>query len=256
MCEFYYEPSAADEIFNEAQSKLIECLNDSIKNKINAIKEENTRLKKENKELRAKISNIEWREREIESREKNLEQSVLQKTFSEMLKPIEKQIVVWRIAHTYVYGEKCNKCNDNREIEFVSPLGKKLTEKCVCSKPYDYYYPCEVAATTLRVYKTYHSPYQVSITPYYDETFDNDFCDFKLKRYIEDLQQFKNIRDVFEDLIAKYGSMYEVSFAELEDCQKFADYLNENSDIPKDIIKRIKENKECEPEKYYKAERK
>ena len=116
--ELYYEPTVADEIFFEASAKLQDCLKDNIKRKMDNLLEENNRLKTENEKMKSKVSNLDWKERNLESREKDMERNILRKKFSEMIKPLEEKMLIWRIEYKYIQGEKCDKCNENRKDKY------------------------------------------------------------------------------------------------------------------------------------------
>ncbi len=250
--EPYYEPTPADEIFYEAQQKLMENLKESVRHKLDLVKEENENLKQQNEELRKKIRNIEWRERQLDEREKDLERNMMRKKFSEMIKPLEEQMTIWRIDYDYVYGEKCNKCNDKRKIEFTSPTGRKMEEYCTCSKTYTYYFPEEAEIIRLALYKNRNYPYTVSVTPKYDSaSYDDTYCKFELETYIDSLDDYDDIGNVLEEL-----DYQKVGFKRLEDCQKFADFLNQKNKLPKKIVKRVSENEEYKPTRRRKATRK
>ena len=250
--EPYYEPTPADEIFYEAQQKLVENLKESVKNKLDSVQKENEALKQQNEELQKKIRDVEWREKQLNEREKDLERNMIRKKFSEMIKPLEEQMTIWRIAYEYVYGEKCNKCNDERKIEFKSPSGKKMEEYCSCSKTYTYYFPEEAEIIRLALYKNRNYPYDISVTPKYDSSdYDDTYCKFELETYIDSLEDFEDMGIVLEELDYR-----KVGFKNLEDCQKFADFLNKKNNLPDKIVKKVVKDKECEPRKRRKAIRK
>ena len=236
--EPYYEPTPADEIFIEAKIKLEECLKESIKYKMKSLSEENIKLKQENEKAREKVRNIEWREQALENKEKNIERNALQKTFSEMLKPLEEKITIYNVDYEYVYVDKCDQCNDKRKIEFTSPTGKIYYEDCKCNKSHRVFVPIKRCLKTLSLYKKRDYPYTVSVTPKYDSpSYDDTYCKFELNVYIENLDDTENSYNI-EELNYK-----EVGFKLKKDCQKLCDYLNENEKIPKEISKKAKGKK-------------
>lgn len=250
--EPYYEPTAADEIFFEASAKLQDCLKDNIKQKMDNLLDENNRLKAENEKMRDKVSSIEWRERNLENREKDMERNILRKKFSEIIKPLEERMLIWRIEYEYVQGEKCDKCNDNRMIGYKTPSGKQLSEDCKCAKRYTYYYPSQTEIVMLDLYKDRNYPYTLSVTPKYDSaSYDDTYCKFKLKHYIENLDDFENEKD---ELLKEIKDMSrwdykEIGFAKQEDCQRFADYLNKKNNLPEKIVRKAIEDIPIEPKR-------
>jgi regulator of replication initiation timing len=232
--EPYYEPTPADEIFFEAKQKLEECLKESIKYKIGHLAEENARLKTENEKMQEKVRNIEWKEKSLENKEKDLERSVLRKKFSEMLKPLEEQTPMYNVDYTYIQDDKCNKCNNKRQIEFTLPSGKKSHEDCSCNKSYIVYYPILRKMITLALYKDRNYPYAVSVSPKYDSaSYDDTYCKFELKQYI------KNIDEETDVDVSKLNYT-QVGFQREKDCQKLCDYLNTKERLPKKIIAKAK----------------
>ena len=67
--------------------------------------------------------------------------------------------VGWRATFAEVYGEKCDKCDEDRMIHFTSPQGRVLSERCECAKGYRTYFPEEVALYKFHVNKRKNLPY-------------------------------------------------------------------------------------------------
>lgn len=227
--ESYYEPTPADEIFFEAKEKLENCLKETIKNRIQLLEEENKKLKEENSEFKIKIREVKSKERQLEIKERDLENSVLRKKFSEMLKPLEKQYTIYAVDYGYKWIEKCDKCDEDRKIKFVSPLGRELKENCECSRNFKVWKPKELNIKALSLYKNKKTyPYSISVTPKYDSpSYADMYCKFELQEFIENLN---NLEFNFEDF--KYN---DIGFKTKEDCQKYCDFLNdkEKKDVPK-----------------------
>lgn len=229
--EPYYEPTPADEIFFEAKQKLEDCLKESVKYKLSSTIEENKRLKEENEKMRERVRNIEWKEKNIEQREKDMECNVLRKKFSEMLKPLEERSQIYRVDYSYKMGEKCDKCNENRKLPYTTPRGKLAYEDCACSKSYKVWSVEKADIIRLSLYKDRNHPYAISVTPKYDSaSYDDTYCKFELKTYIE------NIDEIDMDINIYEVDFKEIGFKNKEDCQKFCNHLNQKEKLPKKIM--------------------
>lgn len=224
--EGYFEPSSADLIYGEMKNKLKDLMKDEIKHEIKYIKEENKRLEKENEEMQNKLRNIEFRESQLKIKEENMLASSLRKKFSEMLKPLEENMTIYSADYTYVYGEKCSKCDNNRKIIFKSPSGKELNESCQCSKSYAMYSPAERNIVSLDLYKNRNDNRKIILTPQYEsKDYDDAYCKFKPKTIITEINGLTDFSSF---------STRETGFATKELCQEYCNYLNRK--IPKDVL--------------------
>lgn len=234
--EPYYEPTIGDEIFLEAEAKLRDALKDSIKQEIENLKKSNQQLQNRNMELEKQIGDIKRRELALERKEQDLEKSILRKRLGELFKPLVDQLNVWRIDHDYIVGEKCNKCDNDRQIEFTSPLGRKMKEKCQCADGAYCYYPKNSIMKSILFTQDRYSPENVKVMPTWVRlNWEESYIKFTLERYIEDLSEYDE-NTLFADL-----DYTNVAFAKQEDCQKFADYLNKKNKVPKKILKILNE---------------
>ena len=234
--EPYYEPTIGDEIFLEAETKLRDALKDSIKQEIENLKKSNHQLQNKNMELEKQIGDIKRRELVLERKEQDLEKSILRKRLGELFKPLVDQVNLWRIDHDYIVGEKCNKCDNNRQIEFISPLGRKMKEKCKCANGAYCYYPKFSIMKSILFTQDAYLPENVKVIPTWTRlNWEESYIKFTLERYIEDLSEYDE-NTLFADL-----DYTNVAFAKQEDCQKFADYLNKKNKVPKKILKILNE---------------
>lgn len=217
--ENYYEPTLADEIFNEAMEKFKETLKDNVKENLKYIQEENKRLKKENDELKKREREISSKEHMLDIREKDLETrtewTFYKKKFSEILNPLEENVTFWKVEYEYRQKDKCNLCDDNREIIFSSPQGKEIKEKCDCDKNYRYYKPALDQIAVIKLWKSTNGK-EFTVTPKYD---NNDYDERYCTLVVDEIISF-NIKDV--DKYKSYSSIFKTK----EDCQKFCDWLN------------------------------
>ena len=236
--EPYYEPTVGDEIFLEAEAKLRDALKDSIKKEIENLRKDNQQLKDRNMELEKQIGDVKRRELALERKEQDLEKTLLNKRVEEILKPFVEKSTIWRIDYEYIAGDKCDKCDKDRNIEFISPLGRKMKEKCTCAKGFYVRYPKKSNMKSLTLYQSIYKPYNLQSSEKWEVlSWEDGYMKFEMDRYIEDLSEYDE-NTLFADL-----DYTNVAFAKQEDCQKFADYLNKKNKVPKNILTILKEIK-------------
>lgn len=127
----YYEPSVGDEIYLEAREKLINSLKDSVKQHVESVSIENEKLKKENLRLTDLVRDIKRRESELENEKLRYKRDIRFERLSELMKDL--QVIVYQVDCINELAEKCDKCDDKREIQYTTPLGRKTSEKCECA---------------------------------------------------------------------------------------------------------------------------
>ena len=217
--EPYYEPTAADEIFFEAREKLIKSLKDSVKQHIENIENENKKLKDKNEKLSVQVREIEYRERKLELEKKNLESTVRRERLSVLLEQLK--VERFMVKTKTMYEKKCNKCNSERYVEFLSPLGKKQKERCDCyTNRVEVFLPESHLCTEFKVdsqnsnklrmwyrLNSYNKDEYYSSSTYYQNSYDGE---------------------PYESL-----SIYSTFFDTLEECQKYCDWLNRDIDFEK-----------------------
>jgi len=146
--EEYYEPTIADEIFEEAKQKLESALKESAQKLVDKVFLENEELKKENEELKCQVDEIENRERDLDRKIESYKREVLGMRLKELF--ADRHIVMYQPDYIYVDGRKCDECDENRKIVFNSPQGNIIKEACKCSKQYKIYSPKEMHCTEMR----------------------------------------------------------------------------------------------------------
>jgi regulator of replication initiation timing len=218
----YYEPSIADEILMEYQEKMKNALLESVKSEISNLKDENNKLKEENEKLKIKIMEVQYKEEELKTKERELEKEFYRKKFSEMLKPYEKQMVVWIAEYETFLADKCNLCDDDRKITYTAPDGSTIKLDCKCKKYYSLKVPTKVNVIYLDLFKDdfYSKDRRFIITPKYESReYDSKFAELRVS-YVFDVF---NPEDV-ENLALKYGCY--IGFTSKEECQKYCDWVN------------------------------
>lgn len=214
--ECYYEPSIADELLTEYQEKMKEALLSSVKSKFDAIKAENENLKEQNAKLKKKVEEIDNRERHLKIEKSNMLRDVRKERLSELMKDFH--IIMYKIYQDHIMPEKCNKCDDNRNILFNSPSGKVLKENCECKNAEKFYKPIEYQCKSFKIDRD-----GKKMDAWYEENKKNNGDDDYYERSYS--QHCGKIYD--ETMEYKDGDeYYNLFFKTKEECQKYCDWKN------------------------------
>jgi hypothetical protein len=143
---------------------------------------------------------------------------VIRGKLHEILK--ELQVILYQCKMVYKDREKCSLCNDNREIEYLTPLGNKAKEKCTCATRLSEYQPSENI-----LYEFREETRGIVVFYKYNESsnFTNGY--YVLEHY-EDSRNPRKIYGAGEYSDEKIQNTYVTYFRSREDCQKACDILN------------------------------
>lgn len=232
-----WEPSEADELFDEMKSKLVEAAKASLKNDMESLKRRNEYLEKRNKELEQKAQEVSRKESDLDYKSRNIRREVEKEFYKtaidDLFKDAIEQSQLWFADNKPHEKPKCDKCDEDRNWVLTWPDGTTTSKKCTCSQPDYWYEPQETWIGTLK-YKIKDSDYQSEryyrLDKSYQYTGDSrwDYCssiDFGILF----------VYDKFcEDVIEKneqpgYGKR--IGFKSKEECQKYCDWLNRQKDI-------------------------
>lgn len=114
-----WEPSEADELFDEIKSKLIDAAKDSLKSDMESLKRRNEYLEKRNKELEDKSLEVSRKESDLEYKSRNLRREVENEFYKTAIDDIFKDALeksqLW-IAYNKPHEKpKCDKCGKHSE---------------------------------------------------------------------------------------------------------------------------------------------
>ena len=224
MCYDYDDYSAGlsefDQQIEEFKDSLRNSVKDEIKEKIASLENELSELKEFRDEKDKFIQECESKVREAK-REAEVAIRTAKESEEKWKKARLHQLlgdyltVGWKVGNSWEYGEKCNKCDENRKIHFTSPQGKKYTEDCQCAKRHYKYFPKEATLCKFYVRK---------------ENFgwdDNRYytvvdCDDDYDRY----ERADHVYTSSDDIDYEKVNSYNAVFLNEEDCQKFCDWKN------------------------------
>lgn len=215
--DYWEEPSEFEQQVEEFKDALRNSVKEEIKGKIASLEKELAELKEFKKDKNKIIQEYENKVREAKESEEKWKKARLHQLLGDYL------TVGWKAGYTREYGEKCDKCDDDRKIHFSSPQGKKYTEDCQCARCYYRYHPQEATLAKIYVRKKNFG---------YD---DKGKCDFYNRYYkVEDKDNcdlYETASEVYtsSDFDYKKANSYRAVFLNEEDCSKYCEWLTEKS---------------------------
>lgn len=202
-----------DEI-SEHISALIDTIKKCYKGEITHLKKRIAELQdfaEKKDEYDRKIEQLELR---LEEERKNSVKKMKLLKLSEFIDLIKKPVWICGGSYEYIY-DKCDKCDDDRNIHFKSPSGKDCTEPCHCAEKRYIYKP--VQGFLFRVeqsdyYSDRDTPIKNTVFHYIENTIKSD-ADSHMFTY-----HICYNGEPFDKLL---GSVY---FTNLEDCERYCKY--------------------------------
>lgn len=101
-----------------------------VSQEIHDLKAENSKLKKITNDIEDIQKDIDRQRKELERERERDVLSVKRLALEELLEPLQR--TYWDIVYTYEKHPKCDKCNENRRIYYLTPLGREESEPCSC----------------------------------------------------------------------------------------------------------------------------
>ena len=226
--DYWTEPSEFEQQIEEFKDSLRDAVRDEIKQKIESLEKELEELQQFKNEKNRFIQEYETKIREakreaddIVRKAKESEEKWKKARLHQLLG--EYLTVGWKVGYSWEYGEKCDKCDDERKIHFTSPQGKKYTEECLCAKRYYRYFPQEAMLSKIYVRKKNFR---------WDDNGETDFYNryYTVKDETDDdYYRYEIASDVYAsaDIDFEKVNEYRAVFLNEEDCQKYCDWKTE-----------------------------
>lgn len=225
--DYWEEPNEFDQQIEEFKDALRSSVKDEIKEKIESLENELAEVKvfrdEKNKfiqEYENKINKIK-NEADVTVRAaKNSEAKWKNARLYQLLG--DYLTVGWKVEYSWEYGEKCDKCDDNRKIHFTSPQGREYTEDCQCAKRYYRYFPKEAALAKFYVRKKNFFGGNNEELDFYNRYYtiveDDNYDRYEYASHI-----YTSSSNIDYENVNTYSDI----FLNEEDCQKFCDWKNE-----------------------------
>jgi hypothetical protein len=200
---------------------LKKCIRAEYKNKIELLEDENKKLS----EFRAEYDTYQTALADLERKFNENMETLKNKSFKRFVKDFFEDGYI--VTNEYVYDmfDKCDRCNNNRQIEFTSPTGKHLTESCPCKQCVCQYKPTKIG--TYEVVDRFGDGVRI----FTDTSSDGDRVELTDHTYYsgEDFNELIQLE-------TKPGTSYSggktpkfmhIIFRSREECQAFCDFINE-----------------------------
>lgn len=204
--EDVFEESEFDSRIEEFKKTLKENVKQEIMDKIASLEKENEELRI----FRDRRDEIvaEYRKAIAQAKEevRRAENKARHARLTELLGPYLTE--AWKVDWRLEQGPKCGKCDENRQIHFLSPLGREMKEECTCAKRTTVFFPRKISLYRLCEYRT------GMIEKTYENASNCEDADIRAMKLVKDGADF-----------AKINTYYD-AFETLELCQKYCDWKN------------------------------
>lgn len=207
--DFYMEPCEFEEEIENLKESISKSIQKKFVDEMEALRAENETLRefRDNKEKYA----YKLKELEIEYQLKMKEAE--RKADSKKLKDLLRAFAVtgYRVNCEYKIGPKCDRCDKDRKIHFLSPMGRSMEEECNCAKKTSTYSPKRVSLIRFDVEEKIADVY-------FEQTRETRNCgSYSLCDDVYD-----KYKEPFEEI-----DWYYTVFLHEDDCQQYCDWLNE-----------------------------
>lgn len=226
--DYWAEPNEFEQQIEEFKDSLRKDVRAEIKERIESLEKELSELKayKDDKnkiiqEYENKFKEIkreaDKKIREAKESEEKMKKARLHQLLGEYL------TVGWKVKSVWEYGEKCDKCDDNRKIHFTSPQGKKYVEECQCANRHYKYFPVEAILSKIYVRKKNFSWNDKGETDFYNRYYTVE------SKEKDDYDIYETSSEVYtsSDIDFEKVNTYRAVFLNEEDCKKYCDWINE-----------------------------
>jgi len=207
--DFYTQPCEFEEKIEELKTALALSVKKKFLDEMEALRKENESLREFREQKKAYDQELAQAKQQYEIKMREAESIANRKKLKDLLSLFS--VTGYRVHTEYVPGPKCDKCDDERKIHYISPVGRKMTENCLCAAKTPIHSPKEVALVSFIASDKLSSTY-----------FDRTSEDRDYDRYDLCAEVYDKDKKPFEEI-----SKYRVVFLKKEDCQRYCDWLNE-----------------------------
>ena len=193
-----------------------------IQDKIKNLEDENKELRdvKENwKTLKQEYKN-KINEAEIEKQDilDNAKREIYNATLKDLFENCDYFKKLYKVDYKTEKREKCDKCDEDRNLTLIDCYGRKHKVTCECYKSKKIYYAEENSETAIYIQKNKER-----------DNFKFEFKNQESYTYGSKIDR-ENVLEKFDKNKVDGHLYWDVYFTTLEEAQKYADYLNSKED--------------------------
>ncbi len=216
--EYDYFDSTIVELKEQLKKEVKQDIQDKIKN----LEEENKELRdvKENwKTLKQEYKN-KINEAEIEKQDilDNAKREIYNATLKDLFENCDYFKKLYKVDYKTEKREKCDKCDEDRNLTLIDCYGRKHKVTCECYKSKKIYYAEENSETAIYIQKNKER-----------DNFKFEFKNQESYTYGSKIDR-ENVLEKFDKNKVDGHLYWDVYFTKLEEAQKYADYLNSKED--------------------------
>lgn len=211
--DFYQEPSEFEIKMDEFKESLLNSVKEEFQTEMERLRKENNELQSVKKNLEGIKRDYENKKRELDIERSDLHYKVRKERLVDLLK--DHKTILYKASANKVMPPKCDKCNSNRRIEYITPLGRTAKEDCLCSEGKYVYSPVEYVRYEFRLNRDNNGT-----TAWYRQYSNGeDGLTYDSSIHAESIYSPEM---KFEEL-----KKYSTFFRTIEECKMYCDYLNE-----------------------------
>lgn len=137
--DFYREPSEFEQQVDEFKESLMGSIKVEYKEEMERLRKENAELQEVKKKMKEIEQEYADKKRKLDWERKDLENKVRREKLSSLMS--EYTVELYTVGSKAYKVPKCNKCDENRRINYKTPLGNETYESCDCSRSVHVYEP-------------------------------------------------------------------------------------------------------------------
>lgn len=210
--EFYEEPSEFEQQIDEFKTSIVNSIKEGFKTEMEQLRKENAELQVVKKDMEKIRNDFRRKEIQFESDRKDMEQAVRRERLSVLMKNFE--VLMFRADYKNIMPPKCDNCNENRRIPFITPLGRQSEEDCNCKFTTKTYFPAEYIASSFRIGDNNEMLMWYKMNP--ERDYDHASWDSGALG-----------KTIWKEGMEYEENHYRTYFKTQADCQKFCDWLTE-----------------------------
>lgn len=211
--DFYCEQGEFDEHIENLKTALKSPIQKEFLDEMEKLRKENGELR-EFRNLKEKYEReLKEKKREYDIKIRNAEIEADRKKLKDLLSLVSA--IGYRVKIDYIKDPKCNKCDNNRYISFISPLGREMKEPCLCDTAKKIYNCTEVELISFRVAEKLSDVY------------------YELAEKNRESNRYEMIAELYDENKHSFDelNLYRCVFLRKEDCEQYCNWLYEQDKI-------------------------